>query len=57
MTKITPANSSYLSGKVNFTVSAQDNVSVTKTALFYSIDDGESWKLIGEANASGKIQF
>lgn len=57
VTKITPANSSYLSGQVNFTVSAQDNVSVTKTALFYSIDDGESWKLIGEANASGKIQF
>ena len=57
VTKITPANSSYLSGQVNFTVSAQDNVSVTKTALFYSIDDGKSWNLIGEANASESIQF
>ena len=57
VTKITPANSSYLSGQVNFTVSAQDNVSVTKTALFYSIDDGKSWDLIGESNASESIQF
>ena len=50
VTKLTPANGSYLTGKVNLTLTAQDNVFVTKSELYYSNDDGKTWILISQSN-------
>lgn len=41
--KISPGHNSYLSRTAQFTLNASDNVSVVKSALYYSLDKGSSW--------------
>ena len=53
--KMTPASNSYIYGKQTFTVTATDNVGITKTELYYSTSmdaPTESWTLIDEHNGS-----
>ncbi len=50
VTKLTPVNASCLTGTVTISLTAEDNVSVTKAALYYSTDNGENWTLIKEFN-------
>ncbi|MCL1808755.1 MAG: leucine-rich repeat protein [Clostridiales bacterium] len=45
VTKLTPANMSYISGSATVTATAIDNVAVTKVELCYSTDGGETWVL------------
>ena len=51
VTKLSPANESYLTGLKTISVTAQDNISVVKTELYYSVDDGENWVLLGEGTS------
>jgi hypothetical protein len=44
VTKLTPANASYINGAVGITATATDNVSVTKVELSYSTDNGATWE-------------
>ena len=50
VTKLTPSTGSYLRGNVSIGLVAQDNVAVTKSILYYSIDNGESWVQFGKAS-------
>ncbi|MBE6558888.1 MAG: PKD domain-containing protein [Ruminococcaceae bacterium] len=49
VTKLTPDNGSYLSGSVIIGVTSQDNLAVTQTQLYYSLDDGETWILLDQS--------
>ena len=51
VTKLTPVNASFLSKTVKFTLTAEDNVSVTSAALYYSVDNSETWNLLAELSA------
>lgn len=51
VTKLTPANASYLTGIAKFTLTAEDNVSATSAALYFSVDNCETWTLIAEMRA------
>ena len=48
VTSLTPANGRFLTGTVNLTLRAVDNVTVAKAALYYTVDSGENWVLIAE---------
>jgi len=48
VTKLSPANMSYLSGTTTLQLTAQDNVSVTKAILAYSVEGSDSWTQIAE---------
>ena len=50
--QLTPVNGSIIGGNVEFYANAQDNVSVVKTELYISEDDGETWNLLRTANNS-----
>ena len=50
--QLTPVNGSIIGGNVEFYANAQDNVSVVKTELYISEDDGETWNLLRTANSS-----
>ena len=53
VTKLNPQNGKYLNGTVTVTLTAEDNFTVAKTQLYYSLDDGQRWILLAEsANAS-----
>ena len=54
VTKLSPANASYLTRTTNIGLTAQDNVSVTKAELYYSIDGGAAWTQFGKS-ASGSF--
>ena len=49
--KLTPSNSSYLTGEVEVSLSAHDNVSVTKSQLYLSTDEEATWTLLAEKNS------
>ena len=48
VTKISPVSMSYLSGTVNLSLTAEDNVSVVGAVLDYSIGDGDDWIRLAE---------
>ena len=48
VTKFTPANNSYITKTATITVTAVDNLMPVKVKLYYSIDEGENWILVGE---------
>lgn len=53
--KMSPANGTYIYGKTRFTVNATDNVGVSKTELYYSLDPEapyESWNMLISHNGS-----
>ena len=50
VTKMTPDNKGYLKGNVNISSTAQDNVGIKETVVFYSTDDGQTWVLLGRSN-------
>ena len=52
VTKLSPSNGSYLTGTVTIGFTAEDNVSVTRGELYYSLDKGATWTLLGEGKAS-----
>ena len=52
VTKLTPANGSYLTGTISIGFTAEDNVSVTQGELYYSLDKGITWTLLGEGKAA-----
>ena len=54
VTKLSPANASYLTRTAAIGLTAQDNVSVTKAELYYSIDGGAAWTQFGKS-ASGSF--
>ena len=57
--KMTPASNSIIYGNTTFTVTATDNVGVTKTELYYTEDPEapiESWKLLDSHNGSSYSQ-
>ena len=54
VTKLSPVNASFLSGTVEIQLTAQDNVSVIRSELQYSIDEGVNWTQLGEGT-SGKL--
>lgn len=54
VTKLSPANASYLTRTATIGLTAQDNVSVTKAELYYSIDGGAAWTQFGKS-ASGSF--
>ena len=54
VTKLSPANASYLTRTATIGLTAQDNVSVTKAELYYSIDGGAVWTQFGKS-ASGSF--
>ena len=45
VTKMVPANMSFIGGSATITVTAIDNVVVAKVELYYSLDEGETWQL------------
>ncbi|MCL2045555.1 MAG: leucine-rich repeat protein [Oscillospiraceae bacterium] len=45
VTRMLPASGSFINALTTITVTAQDNVSVTKVELYTSIDDGETWDI------------
>lgn len=45
VTKITPANTSYINGQTALSFTAIDNVDVIKVEFCYSTDNGETWTL------------
>ena len=47
VTKLTPASGSFINAVATITVTAIDNVGVTKSELYYSLDAGETWALYG----------
>ena len=49
VTKLNPTNGKYLTGSVTVGVTSQDNLAVTKTELYYSLDDGETWTLLTQS--------
>lgn len=52
---MSPANGTYIYGKTRFTVNATDNVGVSKTELYYSLDPEapyESWNMLISHNGS-----
>ena len=49
VTKLSPANASYLTGTAAIGLTAQDNVSVTQAELYYSLDGGAAWTLFGRS--------
>lgn len=52
---MSPANGTYIYGKTRFTVNATDNVGVSKTELYYSLDPEapyESWNMLVSHNGS-----
>ena len=52
VTQMTPVNGKIIGGMVSLSVQAQDNVSVTKTELYMSVDNGENWTLLASAKNS-----
>lgn len=52
VSKLSPANNSYLSGSVRLSLTAEDNVFVTGAKLSYSTDNGSTWTLIKEITGS-----
>ena len=52
VTKITPSANAFVSRTQKIKVGAVDNVAPVSAKLWYSVDDGESWVLIGEATSS-----
>ena len=48
VTRLTPANATYLHGTASFSLKAEDNVGVTRTAFAWSADNGETWTEFGE---------
>ncbi len=49
--KLTPNNNSKVSGTVSFYTQAQDNIQVTSTELYYSVDEGVTWELFSSQNS------
>lgn len=47
--KITPVNGSVLSQTAEIYIQSQDNVSVTKTEIHVSADNGATWELLGSS--------
>ena len=52
VTKITPSANAFVSRTQKIKVGAVDNVAPVSAKLWYSVDDGENWVLIGEATSS-----
>ena len=52
VTQMAPVNGKIIGGMVSLSVQAQDNVSVTKTELYMSVDNGENWTLLASAKNS-----
>lgn len=50
VTRLAPANASYVNGELILTMYSEDNVSVTKAQMYYSLDDGSTWTLLAEGN-------
>ena len=46
VTKLYPANGSYLSGNEWLEITAQDDLQATSAAFYYSLDGGETWELL-----------
>ena len=44
--QMTPANGSIIGGETELYANAQDNIEVTKTELYISYDDGNTWHLL-----------
>jgi len=58
VTEMIPQDKRYLSGTTTITMKAQDNLAATKTALYLSLDNGNSWTLLNEsADASCSAQL
>ena len=47
VTKLTPSSYSYICHKQSITVNAVDNLMVKSVKAYYSVDNGETWTLIG----------
>ena len=52
VTKLTPASGSLISGTVNVTVTASDNIGIESYALEVSDDDGNTWRKVGESESN-----
>ena len=52
VTKLTPANGSSLVGTASMTVSAEDNVDVSRIVLEYAVDGSETWLPLVELTGS-----
>ena len=52
VTKLSPANMSYINGRTAITATATDNVAVTKSEFYYSTGDGETWTLFHTKSGS-----
>ncbi|MDC7288481.1 leucine-rich repeat protein [Blautia schinkii] len=50
--ELNPSPERRISGKVKFSLRAEDNVSVTKTELYTSTDDGVNWILLSSGTSS-----
>ena len=48
VTRLSPSNGSWISGKKKIYLSAEDNVQVTRAELHYSVDAGETWTMLAE---------
>ena len=48
--QLLPVNGSIIGGRVELYAQAQDNVAVTKTELYVSLDEGRTWTLLKAAN-------
>ncbi|MCI9615075.1 MAG: leucine-rich repeat protein, partial [Dorea sp.] len=50
--QLTPVNNSLIGGNTKLYMNAEDNVSVTKTELYLSLDDGITWMLLATTKES-----
>ena len=57
VTKMNPANGSYLTGTVSLRLTAEDNVSVIGGAFLYSLDEGESWNTLASFGTECSASF
>lgn len=52
VTKLSPANGTYLKSTVTVQVTAQDDIALDRVELEYSRDDGATWTFLAELSAS-----
>lgn len=51
VTKLTPGDSSVISGSTVFTLESQDNVAVTEAQLYWAPEGEDSWTLFGQGSS------